>query len=433
MSVALDLEVSNILWVQEDEHSPLGPSAAERWINCPGSVALCKDIPDPGSDFALEGTAAHGLSEACRETNKPAQEFLGWTMRVETRAYEDGYKDFPVTQEMVDAVQEFIDKVAEADGDDLCEERVHYGEYVPKGFGKLDAARLTQGLGVITDLKYGKGIQVYAKDHTQTKIYALATYLMYNWLYNFKVFWLQIAQPRLDHMDTWPIKVEDLLKWAEEVLRPAAKRVADGDKTLKAGDWCTFCRVKLTCKTRAMSIMHEVVDEFENLDEAVAKTETLSVDSCRDISHVEKLLKCSARVIRFFKALKVFAMKELQQGNPVGDCKLVAGRSKRVSAVPEDQYIRRLLEFGLPEGSAYKMEPISPPAAEKILGKDAFAPAKEATTRKPARDAGPLHDLIRALPGKPTIAFGDDPRPALAQCDLSDFDSLDDDDMELTD
>lgn len=44
-------------------HALLSPSAAERWINCPASVFLNKDIPDEGSVYADEGTAAHTLME----------------------------------------------------------------------------------------------------------------------------------------------------------------------------------------------------------------------------------------------------------------------------------------------------------------------------------------------------------------------------------
>ena len=46
-------------------HARLSPSAAVRWINCPGSVALSAVCPPAGSsDYADEGTAAHRLADA---------------------------------------------------------------------------------------------------------------------------------------------------------------------------------------------------------------------------------------------------------------------------------------------------------------------------------------------------------------------------------
>ena len=40
-------------------HAQFSPSSAYRWISCPGSVALCKGLPDEeGSVYAMEGTIA---------------------------------------------------------------------------------------------------------------------------------------------------------------------------------------------------------------------------------------------------------------------------------------------------------------------------------------------------------------------------------------
>jgi hypothetical protein len=44
----------------------LRPSAASRWLACPASVRLSKDIPDqPSGDAAMAGTAIHALAETC--------------------------------------------------------------------------------------------------------------------------------------------------------------------------------------------------------------------------------------------------------------------------------------------------------------------------------------------------------------------------------
>ena len=45
------------------KHALLSPSAAHRWCNCPGSVALTKDLPNASSPYAEEGTRAHRLAE----------------------------------------------------------------------------------------------------------------------------------------------------------------------------------------------------------------------------------------------------------------------------------------------------------------------------------------------------------------------------------
>ena len=44
-------------------HAKLSPSSAERWMTCPGSVALSEGYADRSSAVADEGTAAHELAE----------------------------------------------------------------------------------------------------------------------------------------------------------------------------------------------------------------------------------------------------------------------------------------------------------------------------------------------------------------------------------
>ena len=42
------------------QHAILSASGADRWIHCPPSARLCETYEDKGSDYAAEGTDAHG-------------------------------------------------------------------------------------------------------------------------------------------------------------------------------------------------------------------------------------------------------------------------------------------------------------------------------------------------------------------------------------
>lgn len=44
-------------------HAVLSASSAHRWLNCPGSVSLTKDMPDTKSEYAEEGRLAHAVAE----------------------------------------------------------------------------------------------------------------------------------------------------------------------------------------------------------------------------------------------------------------------------------------------------------------------------------------------------------------------------------
>ena len=58
-------------------HAQLSPSSAVRWMTCPGSVALCKDIPDTSSASADEGTMMHTVAAHCLAKGTDASGYIG--------------------------------------------------------------------------------------------------------------------------------------------------------------------------------------------------------------------------------------------------------------------------------------------------------------------------------------------------------------------
>ena len=83
----------------EKVHATFSPSAAERWIACPGSVKLSENCPKTTSKYAEEGTLAHALAEQCLLTpDKNADDFVGKRI--------DGQL---ITQEMAEFVQVYVE------------------------------------------------------------------------------------------------------------------------------------------------------------------------------------------------------------------------------------------------------------------------------------------------------------------------------------
>lgn len=386
-------------------HSPLGPSSAERWINCPGSVRLTEGLPDTGSEYAAEGTAAHTLTEICRMDGKSARPWLGKTIP-------QGAFNIEVTEEMVDAVDMFVEYVEETPGDRLMEHRVAYDRWVPKGFGTLDDARLQPRRAHVTDFKYGKGIQVYVKENVQMMCYALGVLEEFDWAYDFEDFVLTIHQPRLDHIDTWTIGREDLLAWAESVLRPAAQQACKDNAPLRAGSWCMFCKVKATCAVRAGAVFETVVGEFEDLEEAASKT--FAPRQLLNNDEIAAVLNALPNISKWCKDVEAHAMLELQQGRPVGDFKLVEGRSSRGWGLPEADMVKVWAEQGLKEDDLYVKKLMTMPAAEKLIGKKHPLWTTERVVSKP--------------PGKPTMVPGADPRPPMVLDGSLEFNNLDEGD-----
>ena len=386
----------------EWEHSPVGPSASDRWIHCGGSVLATLDMEDESSDFAIEGTAGHTVTEWAREEGHRGEHYLGrmvpvWVTAVRTDMIE-------CTQEMVDAVNYFLDYVEQFHGDIYVEEKVSYDEWVPGGFGTSDDMRVTPKRCVVTDFKYGKGIQVYAKDNSQLKLYALGFWQEFGWLYpELYEFQLNICQPRLDHIDEFVITKADLIKWADEVAAPKGKEALTPGASFSAGYWCTknFCLLKDTCKTRARSIFETVVGDFDDLD---ADTEVETLDSnTLSPEEIGLIIPFLPMITSFCTDLKEHALSELGKGNEIphpvtGNYKLVAGRSVRNWISNEEETVKALRgTYKLRVKDFTNSKLMTPPQLEKIVGKTSPI----------------MKELVEKTDGKPVLAPGTDPRPEI--------------------
>lgn len=386
--------------VVEIPHSPLGPSASERWLACPGSVLLTKDMEDPDSWFAAEGSAAHELSEWCRVHKTEASTYRGQVIKV-------GQYEFTVDQEMIDGVDTFVQECEQWPGRGLYEVRVSYNEWVPNAFGTMDDARLTDGLARVTDLKYGKGVLVEAHDNSQLKLYALGLYHDYRHLYDFKDFILTISQPRLDHLDRFEIKLPELLAWAEDVVKPTAALAMQPGAPIKPGDWCVFCPARRTCRARADFLTKNALRDFQNIEAPLLSNEEIGA-----------MLPHVANAKKFLNDLEAHALSELAKGHPVphpdkrvGDWKIVEGRSTRGWKDNDEQTAGLLcLEFEVSNVDEFfaprKLK--SPAQVEKIVGK------------------GKIDDFVHKPQGKPKLAPGNDKRPTLVISAESEFNSIED-------
>lgn len=392
----------------EKAHSPLGPSSAERWLNCTASVKATEGVPETPSRYAAEGTIAHEIAEESFATGTPPQMFLGQVRQC------DGF-GIEVDKEMVEGVHFFLDHMNDLPvGDDFNESRVSYEQYVPGGFGTLDRARVVGDTGYIRDLKYGKGVQVFATDNAQLKLYALGWYLTYGWLYpDIKTFNLGVVQPRLDHVDEWSISLDDLLKWAEYVAIKAAETETE-DAVFVAGSHCRFCRIRSTCVTRAESVFNTVLEDFGTIDNAIEQTKTLTRSQNMTNEQVAKALCGLPQIRAWCKDLEAHAMSQVQHNQEVGGWYLTEGRANRQFGKPLKEVIELAFKHGVVDPKVLLEEPalLSPAKAEKALGK------KHPLFSEPG--------LIDKPKGKPTLAPPGDGRPPMKVNASDDFTALED-------
>lgn len=228
------------------EHSPIGGSAAERYLRCSGSVELLKLVrpDDSEEEWTVEGTNAHKLAAMCLEGKWPDPFiYLG----------QQGYEW--VTGNMCLAVGTYLDYVRSRPGHMLVEHKMHVPEIHEQFFSTLDCALYSTADGgpvEIIDYKNGAGVIVEIVGNAQLLFYA-AGFLVKHGPYPPRTpVRLTIVQPNAWHADgqirSWETTAGDIMHWLHNELVPGieATQAFDG-WFFDMGEHCRFCPAKIAC------------------------------------------------------------------------------------------------------------------------------------------------------------------------------------------
>ena len=320
-----------------------------------------------------EAHLRHWLGELCDED---AEALLG------------SLRDNPLyTKEMGEHVEEYVDlcieKINEAHGTALVEERLDFSRWVKHGFGTGDMVIIGNDVLEIVDLKYGKGVPVSAEGNTQMQLYALGAIEQYGCIYDFDHVRMSIYQPRCDGLSTQLMSVGDLLAWGEQI-KPIADLAYAGKGEFRAGDHCRFCKAAPQCKA---------LSEY-NME--IAKLEFQDVDLLSD-DEVSFVLARVDGLVRYAEKIKMWALGEALNGHKWPGFKVVEGRSNR-RITDEAKAAKLLHKAGYGDDVIYKpveMQTIT--NLEKLITKKKFTMLLGGVVEKP--------------PGKPTLVPEDDKRP----------------------
>lgn len=472
-------------------------------IRCLAKPHRERGLPDQSSSFADEGTAAHFLMEQCLLRNVEAKHFQGLRIQVK-----DGVTEFhtsgqyPVGLDMIGPMQKALDYVrAVADGATIYTEQKlsiahitgeHWhkvtgavcfkndaGQYVDFDNGDLytedevEPATGTTDVWIIKgsvahsiDLKWGMGVQVFAKDNEQQEMYTDAGLQEFDFLGEVEEIHLHILQPRLKHFD------EHVMSRAEldariDAIRVASKRIAftPGDQlpATPGEKQCKFCKRAATCDERTDHTMELIVGEFVDLDKgfidvSIGQAEKLLSQSfgvkptaidfevisdldpnvpheyrfvvkkpsirpsleaateavaTADDERLATLMDAADMIEGFAKAVRAEVERRLLAGKFTdARYKLVEGRQGARSWTNEGEAEAALKAMRLKVDQMYDFKLISPTTAEKVL--------KEANPRKWNK----LQPLIGRSDGKPSVAPASDKRPALSMAIAEQFEEL---------
>lgn len=334
------------------EHSPLGASGAERWMNCPGSVALLDALAMPDTDepeWTAEGTAMHEAAAHLLTTGAETWEIAG-----------QEFHGIVIDAEMGMAIALYVDHVRPLMEDTNTfgvELRAASPETHAQMFGKADLWAIAHRSLIVRDLKGGVGIVVEAYRNPQIMYYSFLTidHLERERGYVFDdgmLVDLGIVQPRAFHPDgpirTWETTVGEIKEWVRTTLVPAMDRTAI-DNTLTPGEWCRFCPAKLICPM------------LQGLFEALVKINPAQVINWSDEA-LDRSYKLLPAAIFAKKAIEEEVFRRANNGVHFESGKLVNKKANRVWK--EGASTLAAAEFG--EGAFEPAHLKSPPGIEAL-------------------------------------------------------------------
>lgn len=384
------------------EHAYFSPSASSRWIPCPASLFKTENLPkERTSVYAHEGTVCHDIAAKCLTSKgkiKP-EDYLGQIV-----------EGVPMTPELIDGIQMYVDEIYGLVKEYKCtggkiEEKVVVSKHC---WGTSDAILWNPDTLIVGDLKMGKGVIVPAEDNSQLGIYAVGAYRLVGELHNIKPKEIVqvIIQPRtVNPIRKHVISRDDLSRWYRNKVAPIISRFQPGVNSgaiCNPGEkQCKWCPVAATCieaSGKAMTDAQEAMLPF-------TKTSILKNLDLKTAAEHKTNFKF---IQQWMKTIDEFIMKSALAGEKVPGFKLVEGRSNRKWKADEKQVVKFLADLNV---EAYKKTLITPPQAEKSMGKKVAC-------------ENDLNMLITKPKGKPTLVPESDTRPEIESTVESEFEEF---------
>lgn len=368
------------------KHAILSPSSSERWATCPASVRVTQGL-DSSSDsvYAAEGTKAHELAEI--ELRAAIGDI---TPRQRTLRYNRWAKDAPDDlDDMKRYVQGYVDYVLGYASEIplsqiLVEQTLDTG--IPECWGTSDAVIISPDRVIICDLKYGQGLRVDAMCNSQLRLYGLGALRTFGDLIGETLSVTTIIyQPRLNHISTETLIVEEMRAWRDWVLPRAAEALAGSTTFHPSETACRWCPVAGTCRAR---LEYVVQNDFAPPD-------------LLDATELGSVLGLLPDIRRWCGDVEAAALElAYTQGTDIPGWKPVLSGGRRIIR-DQDSAIAAFMDQGLS---------IDDVATTSLRGIGVLERVSKTlgTTLE-----GILGDLVERTPGRPSLVPTNDPRPAV--------------------
>ena len=321
----------------ELEHSPLGGSAAHRFMTCEGSFLLQREQIEAGafvnieSEYAKLGTAAHELGAKAIAMGLEPYEFLGEEFNGYLAGWPGGIS--------LDAVQIYFTECEsilarrKEQGHMLLEETIHLPDVHPLLRGTVDFGFWSPSDGIfLRDYKNGEGIGVSAPMNKQLLYYGFLMLLKilqdgHNIPLDMRVS-LGIVQPNFygifEAPDVWETTAKVVLDWGNNDLLPRMRKLYEtpreswfDEALFITGEHCQFCPVLIDCPKMQQAFV------------AYAEAEEDFIAMLTD-DELDRFYSMREPARRFIEALETTVHHRLVTGGKIPNAKLVEKKVARV-------------------------------------------------------------------------------------------------------
>ena len=422
------------------EHFILAPSGAHRWMHCAGSLLFDYTVKDEDREEAKEGTLAHELAATylnSEKTDTLEKEATDAEMVTHVLSYVE-YCENLIFNGSVFYIERKFD-LSEVYGLTPLQKGtlVSLGLSAdPSGIADFVSFDMDTGILNVVDLKYGKGVEVFAKGNEQGGIYCCGAVNEIIETFGIdpeeiKLIRFTIFQPRIKKKpDVWEISIEELSEFKSEVWITVIYAMEVLSKILQArqspntvdfqeelkdffhpsDESCSFCKGKGRCRAQekymenalAVSItggVTEVENAFHNVGNL--SNEELSIR-----------LPVLDMMAKYIKALWSEAHGRMMNGNRVPGFKLTAGKKGNrywIDEVKSEAELKRM-KFKIEE--MYDLKLKSPAKIQK-----------ECERKRSKIKWKKLQDFIDQKEASLTIVPEDDPRPDMTPEEVN-FDNV---------
>ncbi len=228
-------------------HLEFGGSNAQRWLLCPGSIALCRVAPPKIENEAMAaGTRAHALLEhALVERLEDVTGFDGFSMQPGWPAYTE--EDVEAVQEALDYIWPLIEKHPDAEyWAERFEEIEVAGQRVG---GSVDCRIYIPSIQTLYVIDYKHGYKFVSEiDNKQMKLYSATGWM--NFDRPVKAIYGVIIQPRRQGSD--PVRATvwspvDLMNYMDDVDDAVRAALAPDAPRTPGEAQCTWCPAASIC------------------------------------------------------------------------------------------------------------------------------------------------------------------------------------------